>query len=120
MNIGLYMRTLRYLKPRQLTTRVLVLPHSNDYGSPMELFEYLASGRPAVFRDLPVVREVVRHEEHALLLRPGDHLELAPCLRRLLGDRELRLREGVRARRRELSDEIWSQKSVEYCRGLKE
>jgi len=79
-------------------SRVLVLPHSNDYGSPMKLFEYLASGRPSVLPDLPVVREVVRHEEHALLFRPGDHLQLAQCLRRLLDDRELRLRLGARGR----------------------
>ncbi len=79
-------------------SRVLVLPHSNDYGSPMKLFEYLASGRPAVLPDLPNVREVVTHEEHALLFSPGDHLELAQCLRRLLADRELRLRLGAHGR----------------------
>ena len=31
-----------------------------------------------------------------------------------------RLREGVRERRDEFSDEIWSQRFVDYCRGLKE
>lgn len=88
-------------------SRVLVLPHSNDYGSPMKLFEYLASGRPSVLPDLPVVREVVRHEEHALLFRPGDYLELAQCLRRLLGDRELRLRLGARGRALVCSEYTW-------------
>lgn len=79
-------------------SRVLVLPHTGGYCSPMKLFEYLASGRPAVLPDLPNVREVVTHEEHALLFRPGDHLELAQCLRRLLADRELCLRLGARGR----------------------
>jgi len=88
-------------------SRVLVLPHSNDYGSPVKLFEYLASGRPSVFPDLPVVREVVTHEEHALLFRPGDHLELAQCLRRLLADRELRLRLGARGRALVCSEYTW-------------
>lgn len=88
-------------------SRVLVLPHSNDYGSPMKLFEYLASGRPAVFPDLPVVREVVTHEEHALLFRPGDHLELGQCLRRLLADRELRLRLGAQGRALVCSEYTW-------------
>lgn len=88
-------------------SRVLVLPHSNDYGSPMKLFEYLGSGRPSVLPDLPVVREVVTHDEHALLFRPGDHLELARCLRRLLGDRELRLRLGSRGRALVCSEYTW-------------
>ena len=88
-------------------SRVLVLPHSNDYGSPMKLFEYLASGRPSVFPDLPVVREVVSHEEHALLFRPRDHLELAQCLRRLLADRELCLRLGARGRALVCNEYTW-------------
>ena len=88
-------------------SRVLVLPHTEDYGSPMKLFEYLASGRPAVLPDLPNVREVVTHEEHALLFRPGDHLELAQCLGRLLADRELRLRLGARGRALVCSEYTW-------------
>ncbi|MCK4511162.1 glycosyltransferase family 4 protein, partial [bacterium] len=88
-------------------SRVLVLPHSNDYGSPMKLFEYLASGRASVFPDLPVVREVITHEEHALLFRPGDHLELAQCLRRLLADRELRVRLGTRGRALVCGEYTW-------------
>jgi glycosyltransferase involved in cell wall biosynthesis len=88
-------------------SRVLVLAHSNDYGSPMKLFEYLASGRPVVLPDIPVLREVVTHEEHALLFRPGDHQELTRCLRRLLGDRELCLSLGSRGRALVCSEYTW-------------
>ncbi|MCK5597890.1 MAG: glycosyltransferase family 4 protein [Candidatus Eisenbacteria sp.] len=88
-------------------SRVLVLAHSNDYGSPMKLFEYLASGRPVVLPDIPVLREVVTHEEHALLFRPGDHQELTGCLRRLLGDRELCLSLGSRGRALVCSEYTW-------------
>ncbi|MCK4409252.1 MAG: glycosyltransferase family 4 protein [Candidatus Eisenbacteria sp.] len=96
-----------HVQGRMRKSRVLVLPHTEDYGSPMKLFEYLASGRPTVLPDLPNVREVVTHEEHALLFRPGDRHELARCLRLLLGDRELRSRLGSGGRALVCNEYTW-------------
>ena len=39
--------------------------------SPLKLFEYMAAERPVVTADLPVLREVVRDGETALLCPPG-------------------------------------------------
>lgn len=38
--------------------------------SPLKLFEYMSSARPIVASDLPVIREVLRHEHNALLADP--------------------------------------------------
>ncbi|MGE5358207.1 MAG: glycosyltransferase family 4 protein [Bacteroidales bacterium] len=76
---------------------VLVLPNtathvSSRYTSPLKLFEYMAAGRPIVASDLPSLREVLRDGENALLAPPGDALQLAAALRRVLGDSALAAR----------------------------
>jgi glycosyltransferase involved in cell wall biosynthesis len=72
----------------------LVLPNpasaiSTRFTSPLKLFEYMAAGRPIVASDLPAIREVLRHEQNALLVAPGDPDALAAAVRRLLDDRAL-------------------------------
>ena len=59
---------------------VLVLPNTADYGSPLKLFEYLASGRPCVLPDLPNIREVVGDGESAFLFEPGNPKALAAAV----------------------------------------
>lgn len=49
---------------------------------PMKTFSYLAAGRPIVAPDLPDVREVLHHEENALLV-PPDNVEAAAAAIRL-------------------------------------
>jgi glycosyltransferase involved in cell wall biosynthesis len=65
---------------------VLVLPNTEEYGSPLKMFEYLASGRPVVLPDLPNIREVVVSGEHAILFRRGDPTALAGAMRAVLTD----------------------------------
>jgi len=57
--------------------------------SPIKLFEALAAARPVVASDLPSSREVLRHEDNALLVPPGDPVALAAALQRLLDDAAL-------------------------------
>ncbi len=49
---------------------------------PMKTFSYLAAGRPIVAPDLPDLREVLHHEENALLV-PPDNVEAATAAIRL-------------------------------------
>ena len=53
--------------------------------SPMKMFEYMATGVPIVSSDLPVLREVLRHEENALLVAPDDIDAWAAAIDRILG-----------------------------------
>jgi glycosyltransferase involved in cell wall biosynthesis len=40
--------------------------------SPMKMFEYMASGTPFVASDLPVLREVLRDGDNAVMVQPND------------------------------------------------
>lgn len=40
--------------------------------SPLKIFEYMASRRPMIVSDLPVLREVLQHQENCLLVSPTD------------------------------------------------
>jgi glycosyltransferase involved in cell wall biosynthesis len=81
--------------PAHLTrAMVLVLPNpasaiSTLYTSPLKLFEYMAAGRAIVASDLPSIREIVRDNEEALLVEPGNAEALAAAFARLIHDRAL-------------------------------
>jgi len=59
------------------------------YGSPMKLFEYMASRRPLVAADFPALRRHLVHERNALLVPREDSRALAQGIARLMDDREL-------------------------------
>lgn len=83
--------------------------------SPMKVFEYMASGRPIVISDLPVLREILRPDEDALMVPPEDTSALLDAFERLRDDPELgrRLAESAFARvRAELTWERRAQRML--------
>ncbi len=82
---------------------ILVMPSSQAlpyarFTSPLKLFEYMASGRPVICSDLPVLREVLTHEVNALLIPPDSPPSLASAIETLASDGTLRSRLAERAR----------------------
>ena len=87
---------------------VLAMPYSRrtvapggittDWMSPLKMFEYMAAARPIVASDLPVLREVLRDDENALMVKPDDAGSLADGLRRLLANSTLAARLAAQAR----------------------
>lgn len=71
-----------------------VMPDSNDYGSPMKIFEYMALGVPVVAPDYPPIREVF--DGQGICFARGDVDSFAAALTRLLADPELNRRQGQR------------------------
>lgn len=57
--------------------------------SPLKVFEYMASGKPMIVSNLPVLREVLRPGENALLCAPTDSEAWAAAIERLTNDRAL-------------------------------
>jgi glycosyltransferase involved in cell wall biosynthesis len=82
---------------------VVTLPNprsaiSSEFTSPLKLFEYMASGRPIVASDLPSLREVLRHDENALLVEPGNPQALVAGIQRIKDDAPLGPRLAAQAR----------------------
>jgi len=65
---------------------------------PMKIFLYLAAGRPIVAPDLPDLREVLHHDENALLVPAGDPEAASRAVARILDDASLATRLGDAAR----------------------
>ena len=95
-------RTTRCLTAlAQASVALLPLPDepvARLFTSPLKLFDYMAAGVPIVASDLPALREVLRHEENALLARPDDPDAFAAAVRRMLADPVLAGRLGRQAR----------------------
>lgn len=76
---------------------------------PNKAFQALACGAPLVTADTAAARELLVHEESALLVPPGDAAALAGAVRRLRDDRELAQRiagGGLAAYRERASEEV--------------
>jgi glycosyltransferase involved in cell wall biosynthesis len=81
---------------------------------PIKLLEYMASGRPMLASNMPIVRELVREDVDALLFSPNDPDDLARQALALLNDLELSKRLAESACERVLSKFTWheSQKKL--------
>lgn len=78
---------------------VAVIPQTNEYRSPIKLFEYMAMGRAVVAPRMPPIEAVVAHERTALLFDPGDEAALAAALTRVVTDTALARSLGAQARK---------------------
>lgn len=85
---------------------IAVMPWTNEYGSPLKLFEYMAMGKAIVAPDRPVIREILEDEVEALLA--GESADaLAEAIRRLATDPALRRRLAASVRRRVEMEHNW-------------
>lgn len=58
--------------------------------SPLKVLEYMACGCPVIASNLPVVRELVHEDAHALLFDPSDPSALAEAIKLMLDHHTLR------------------------------
>ncbi len=74
---------------------------------PIKVLEYMASARPLVASNMPIVRELVREDMDALLFSPSDPEDLARQVLMLLSDFELSQRLAASASERALTKFTW-------------
>jgi glycosyltransferase involved in cell wall biosynthesis len=77
---------------------IAMQPKATPYASPLKLFEYMALGRAILAPNQPNLREVLRHEDNALLFTTDDGEGMRAGLRRLVTDAALRTKLGAAAR----------------------
>ena len=87
--------------------------------SPLKLFEYMSSGAAIVSSDLPVLAEVLRHEDNALLVSSDDLDAWQRAVRRLADDRQLRERLAGSARAEMLATHTWDARANAVLSGLR-
>ena len=97
---------------------IAVVPHSNDYRSPLKLFEYMGQGKPVVAPRTEPIEMVIRDGVNGLLFEPGSTQGLLKALTTLIKDPELRARLGTRARRDVLERHTWEHNAAAVLQHL--
>lgn len=85
---------------------VAVLPHSNDFGSPVVMFEFMALRKPLVAPRLGPIEDVQRDGETALLFKPLD-VECRVAIERILDEPGLGVALAERAHRQLAERHSW-------------
>lgn len=87
---------------------IALQPKVTEYASPLKIFDYMAAGRAIVAPDQPNIREILTHEQTALLFDPDAPGAMWAAVARLIDDEPLRLRLGAAARAElEARDYTW-------------
>ncbi len=84
-----------------------VLPHSNEFGSPMVLFEMMALGKCVIAPDVAPVTDVVQDGVNGVIFPCLDKEILKRKIIELLKDRSNQLRIGRQARERVMQNHTW-------------
>jgi glycosyltransferase involved in cell wall biosynthesis len=82
---------------------------SEFFGSPIKLFEYMAMRKGIVASNLGQIGEILRHNDNAYLVKPGDRRELVRGILELAKDNVLRNRLGRKARKDVVAKYTWKQ-----------
>lgn len=103
----------------QSAADVLVAPYTRDIrlGSPIKIFEYMASSSVIVASDLPMIKTYLEHEKTAFLAPPGDAEALASAVNRALRD-DRRERIASRASE-EVKKYSWEQRATNIIQFIK-
>ena len=92
---------------------VAVIPHSNNYGSPMKVFEYMAMGKAVVAPRLGPLEDVIQDGMSGLLFDPEDEEDLINKILIAVNNDELRIDIGKAARLSILEKHNWHKNAQE-------
>lgn len=70
-----------------------------NWMSPLKVFEYMTAGKAIISSDLPVLTEILTHEQNCLLCTPNDPQQWIKALTRLKDDEQLRDTLGRQAKK---------------------
>jgi glycosyltransferase involved in cell wall biosynthesis len=88
------------------TFDIAIFPFTNDYCSPLKLFEYLGAGVPAIGPDTSAVREIFEDGVHLKLVNQ-DGSNFVSTILELKNNPQLRIAIGQAGQQRVLSEYTW-------------
>lgn len=91
---------------------IAVLLHSNAYGSPMKIFEYMGMQKAVIAPRVGPVIEVLSDGQTGLLIEPGNADQMADQIVRLVHDAALRQRIGNTGRDYVAAHHTWRQNAL--------
>ncbi len=86
---------------------IAVLPHSNDFGSPVVMFEFMGLKIPVVAPRLPPIMDVHTNGKTGMLFEPLDVAQCRQAIEQLVMAPELRHQVAQRAYQKLQSDHTW-------------
>lgn len=85
-----------------------VMPDSNDYGSPMKIFEYMALGIPVVAPDYGPIFDAINDGKQGVIFEKGNIAALRTALTRLLQDEVFARNLGASGRETIVHERNWN------------
>jgi len=96
---------------------VAIFPFTNDYCSPLKLFEYLAAGLPTIGPDTPAVREVFKDGVHMRLVKQ-DASNCANAILELKNNPQLRSEFAIKGQKLVSSEYTWENNAERIVRHI--
>ena len=98
---------------------ICVVPHSNEFRSPIKLFECMARARAVVAPVTEPIAMVLRDGENGLLFDPENPATLGTALARLIADEPLRTRLGQQAQADVRARHTWRHNAEAVLAGVR-
>lgn len=86
---------------------ICIIPHSNEFRSPIKMFEYMAMGKPVVAPKVGPIEQVIDDGVNGILFMPNDKYSFRSCLIDLINDRRKRDELGSNAKNDIMSHYLW-------------
>ncbi|RJQ24532.1 glycosyltransferase WbuB [Candidatus Parcubacteria bacterium] len=86
---------------------IAVIPETNDFRSPIKMYEYMAMGLPVVAPKKPAIETAITHKVDGILFEPKNVQSLAYALLQCLSKDELAKKLGQNALQRVLNNFTW-------------
>lgn len=109
------------LMPYQESVSIGIAGHDTArWMSPMKMFEYMATGVPIISSNLPVLGEILKDGENALLVPPSDIKRWVSALDKLLKNKVLANSIGICAHNDYKEKYTWKQRALRLIEAAKE
>lgn len=87
---------------------ICILPDSNNYGSPVKIFEYMAMGKLVLAPDLDTIKDVIIDKVNGILFKPKDCVEIGRAIKLALENKDLCAKISLAAKEKIFKHHLWS------------